>query len=379
MAGNKPTGCMKNKPDLLFMLKMPPPHTGATVMNALVYNSALLADAFSIARIGISYSRSVKDLGSFSLRKYKVFAVTFFRLLHQLVLRRPRIIYFQPSITGGTYIRDLVFIMTGRLFRKKFILHLHGKGIRAAAEKSALFAALYRLGFKGQYLIVLSNEQKNDVAFLKPAAIFVVNNGSALLAAGEPEPQQGPFRFLFLSNLLKSKGLFDLVEVAKELKDAGYDFRLDIVGNEGDISGPELTGRVEALGLSGQVQYHGPKYGNDKLPYFRKADAFVFPTRNDAFGLVLIEAMQFGLPVIASNEGAIPEIVGQGQSGFVYPKGDNLRLKEHMAALIGNPALAREMGKKGREIYFEKFTIHAFETNLQRVFNDILKDPRQQQ
>lgn len=347
-------------------------------MNAVVYNSQLLGEAFNIRRIGISYSKSVKDLGSFSLRKYKVFAVTFCKLVHNLLFRRPRIIYFQPSITGGTYLRDLVFILTGRLFGKKFILHLHGKGIRAEAEKSGFRKKMYSFGFKNQYLVVLSNEQKKDIAFLKPAEIFVVNNGSALLA-GEEESQRGhntPFRFLFLSNLLRSKGILDLVEVAKALKDGGYAFRLDIVGNEGDISKQQLMARIEEFGLLNQVHYHGPKYGDDKIPYFREADAFVFPTLNDAFGLVLIEAMQFGLPVIASNEGAIPEIVAQGESGHVYPKGDKAQLKQHMVSLMENPERARQMGKKGRAIYFEKFTIHAFEKNMQRVFNELLKDPR---
>ncbi len=360
------------------MLKMPPPLTGATYMNSVIYNSELLNSSFAVNKIGISYSKSVKELGTFQIRKAGIFLATFFRLLKSLIFKSPDIIYFQPSITGLTYYRDLILILTGKIFGKKFILHLHGKGILESFKKRKLNAILYKLGFNHQYLIVLSEKQKSDVAFLNPKKIIVVNNGIGLLNNSKinktKRNERTAFKFLFLSNLLKDKGVFDLLESAKQLKKAGYNFVVDMVGSEGDISKTELLSRIKEYELTEHCFYHGPKYNEDKIHYFENADAFIFPTRNEAFGLVLLEAMQFSLPIIATDEGAIPEIVETGKSGYIYKKENKEGLQNYMSEFINNPKLVKEFGARGRSIYFEKFTVEKFEKSMLHVFNTTLKE-----
>lgn len=368
---------LKIKNNILLLLKMPPPLTGATYMNSIVFNNHAIKNSFRINKIGISYSNSVRDLGRFQIKKGFVFLFTVIKFINCLITKRPHIIYFQPSITGITFYRDLLIILIGKSFNKKFILHLHGKGILEASKKNKISALLYKLGLNKQYLIVLSNNQINDVSFLNPKKIYVVNNGISLLNNSmndEKSNENITFKFLFLSNLLKSKGILDLIEVAKNLKSNGYNFIIDIVGNEGDISKDALNELVKKYELADYLFYHGPKYDQDKINYFQKADVFVFPTKNEAFGLVLLEAMQFSLPIIATDEGAIPEIIENGVSGYIYDKKDTNCLQNYMAEFINNPLLAKEFGKRGRSIYFEKFSIETFEKNMLNVFNATLND-----
>ena len=182
---------------------MPPPLTGATYMNSIVYESEIVNKGFQVKKIPISYARSVNDLGSVKIRKFFVFLSTFFKLVHQLIINRPKLLYFQPSILGATFLRDTVFIVVTKLFGVKMLLHMHGKGIRAAAHKNSLMDFFYQLSFAKQSLVVLSKNQIDDVLFLKPKKIYVVNNGIADLnpiPADEEYAAPKTFNFLFLFN-----------------------------------------------------------------------------------------------------------------------------------------------------------------------------------
>lgn len=362
---------MKN--NILFLLKLPPPLTGATLMNAFVFNSLLLNKSYNLKKIGVSYARSVNDLGSFRINKALVFINTFFTLFFKIIGDRPKFIYFQPSILGLTYYRDLIYILLGRLFGIKFLLHLHGKGIAAAAGKSKFVSFLYKLGFSKQYVIVLSKSQESDIAFAQPKQIFVVPNGIQVISGINKEnKKEEKFNFLFLSNLLKSKGIYDLLDAAVKLRSRSYNFTINVVGGEGDVTVEELNIYITNNKLNDMVFVHGAKYKDQKNEYFKAADAFIFPTQNEAFGLVVLEAMQFSLPVIATKEGAIPDLIKDETNGFTYNKGDIDILAGKMEFLMNNGETAKQMGANGREIYLNTYTNEHFEKNMKNVFDEVL-------
>jgi len=108
-----------------------------------------------------------------------------------------------------------------------------------------------------------------------------------------------------------------------------------------------------------------------RTEYFRQSDIFIFPTLRDVFGLVLLHAMAEGLPVVASREGAVPEIVEDGQTGFLFPKGDDAVLAEKILLLARDPRLRSEMGGKGRAKYERVYTLDAYAQRMIRVFNSL--------
>jgi glycosyltransferase involved in cell wall biosynthesis len=118
---------------------------------------------------------------------------------------------------------------------------------------------------------------------------------------------------LFLSNLIPSKGVYVLLDACKILKEKGQDFHCHFVGGESkEINRSVFEQAVRERGLDDCVTYHGPKYGEDKERYWQMADIFVQPTFEDCFPLTLVEAMQNRLPIISTDEGAIPDIVKNG-------------------------------------------------------------------
>ena len=106
---------------------------------------------------------------------------------------------------------------------------------------------------------------------------------------------------------------------------------------------------------------------------FLTSDIFILPTHNECFPLVLLEAMQFNLPLISTYEGAIPEIIEDGVNGFLIKKRDSVDLANKIQLLITNPSLRKNMGGKGKAKFEKKYTSSHFEKNMTRILHEISK------
>jgi glycosyltransferase involved in cell wall biosynthesis len=178
---------------------------------------------------------------------------------------------------------------------------------------------------------------------------------------------------LFLSNLLFSKGILDFLKSLKVLKESGKIFSARIIGDEtSDLSSKELNQFICDYGLEHCVGYFGAKFNEEKEMEFIKSSIFVFPTQNETFGLVNLEAMKYSLPIVSTNEGAIPDIISDNESGFLVGKGNYLELSDKIGFLLDNPKVASKMGIAGNKILQEKFTKVIFEEKIKNMFDDIL-------
>lgn len=344
-------------------------------MNSCVYESRLLKKHFILRTIGISYSKKIENLGKINLYKLFTFFHTFFALLYQVVIFRPAVIYFQISPTKSAFLRDSIYILLIKLFRKNIIFHLHGQGIKEEAQKSKLKKILYKFVFSESYIICLSDLLIKDIEDVFSGKIYILNNAikkidSLDLVAHKSENVS----LLFLSNLIIKKGIFDFIDALKILASKNIDFLARIVGSEKDISGNELIKVLQERQLGDKVQFVGPKYGHEKEEIYLNSDIFIFPTHYDVWGLVILEAMQTGLPVISTAEGAIPEIVHDGVTGFLVEKQNPKALADKIEILIKDKELREKMGRAGRKKFLGKYTLDIFEKNLKNVFDEVLSE-----
>ena len=179
-------------------------------------------------------------------------------------------------------------------------------------------------------------------------------------------------RLLFLSNLIESKGIYVLLEACRMLKEEGVAFQCDYVGGESKlISGEAFRSAIAERGLTDCVTYHGPQYGAAKDRFFREADIFVQPTFDDCFPLTLVEAMQYRLPIVSTDVGAIPDIVTDGVNGFVCPQRDVQALAEALRKLIAEPQMRVAMGQRGYELYRERMTLEVFEMRFETLLREV--------
>ncbi len=176
--------------------------------------------------------------------------------------------------------------------------------------------------------------------------------------------------YLFLGNLMPGKGVPVLLEACAELRKSVPHFKCHFVGAASpDMEPEELRERVRHFNLQDCVLVHGPLYGEEKEEMFRRADVFVFPTYIDCFPLVVVEAMKHGLPVISTEEGAIPDMVIHGENGLLVEQRNPEALAAAMQQLAENPELAVQMGRRGRSFYEASFTQSAFEQRVRDILN----------
>jgi alpha-maltose-1-phosphate synthase len=148
---------------------------------------------------------------------------------------------------------------------------------------------------------------------------------------------------LFVGRNFVPKGGPDLVEAFRRVRREHPRARLWIVSQTAPAQLPE-----------GAI-FHGPLRPDALAALYARASVFALPTLREAFGLALVEAMCFGLPVIASRIEAIPEIVSDGETGVLVPPRDPAALAAALSSLLADPARARHLGAAGRARAAERF------------------------
>jgi len=149
----------------------------------------------------------------------------------------------------------------------------------------------------------------------------------------------------FVGRLVDQKGCDVLITAYARLANAGLPARLTIVGDGPDRA--KLERRVEDLGLSGSVDFLG--FRPDGAALMTEMDIVAVPSRFEPFGIVAVEAMAQGRPVVASAVGGLTETVADGSTGHLVPAGDPVRLADALGDLVRSSALREQMGAAGRE------------------------------
>lgn len=363
------------KKNILFMLHLPPPVHGSSIVGEIIKDSRLINNHFQGRYINLLLSRKVSETGKIKTSKTIRFSIIWFHLFGKLIHKRPDLCYFALTTTGAGFRKDVMLIFLLRLFRVKIIYHIHNKGIKY--EKKTWFNnLLYRFVFKNQYVILLSEHLYYDIEmYVKNKMVFYCPNGikdyqpsTELLSL----PEIRPFNILFFSNLIEDKGVFVLIDACAKLRDKGIHFRCDFVGGEADVTENQFNNYVKDKGLTEQVKYLGKRHGKLKEITFEQADVFALPSRYDCFPLVVLEAMQHRLPVITANEGGMPDMVEDGYNGYLLQQYDDVAtLAERLEYLFQRPDLRIQLGLNGRLKYEKNFTLEIFEKRLLSILQQV--------
>ncbi len=226
---------------------------------------------------------------------------------------------------------------------------------------------------KASLAICVSHAVQEDVfeRFADLRAV-VVENFAPLKAGPGPVAHDGPPVIGSIGRLHRNKGYDVLLKAAEILKGRGIGFHLTLAGD-----GPEraaLEALSASLGLGDLVAF--PGWMDSPVEVLKTLDLFVLSSRIEPFGLVVIEAMAYGTPVVATDIDGPRDILAGGQLGRLAPKDDPEALAAAIAAALADPAGALAMAKLAQASALERYSLKAGGARLAAALSPLLKDRR---
>jgi glycosyltransferase involved in cell wall biosynthesis len=236
--------------------------------------------------------------------------------------------------------------------RKPLVVTSHGAFTNTFEQRNVIVRWLVRLVLsRADKIIAVGNDQqqKIEAAANLPAGSVACINMGLLIPDSIPSQQAARRRLnlpqdtqivLFIGNLLKRKGPDLLVSAAAEL---GKMPTLQIfIGGHGPESGP-LAKQIQDLNLEKTIELIGPVEPEEVLTWMAAADICVVPSRTEPFGLVAIESLAAGTPVIAAEVGGLIESIQPGYNGLLFAVDDHKALAAALNSLLANPSLRQQM------------------------------------
>jgi len=229
-------------------------------------------------------------------------------------------------------------------------------------------------------LLAIAPHLDPDTVIVKPNAVNTLH--FPVRERGDPGPGQ-PFRLLCVARFDPKKGLTTLVEAVRLLRDRGHDVEAHLVGGvdlDQKVSveyGRTLARTIADLGLQSVIHLEGSRPESEVRAFLERSHLFVAPFVEMASGdkdgipTTILEAMSTGMPVVATDAGAIPEILTDGIDGVRVPQRDPAALAATVAALMADPDRRARLGARAAEMVRRRFDVeaseHVFHTALRRL------------
>lgn len=377
-------------PKVLFIMHMPPPVHGAAMVGKYIHDSKIVNGSFACRYENMMLASDLEDIGKGGVKKVFNLMAQLKRFKKAIKEFLPDLVYITPNAAGGAFYKDFIVVQYVKHCLKMYspnaqiVAHYHNKGV-ANRQNRILDNFLYKRFFKGLDVILLANVLYKDVEkYVANKNVFICPNGIPESLQNEPNAERNnPVpQILFLSNLIVSKGVMVLLDALKILNERGMVFACNVVGGETDeLNAQKFLEQIEKRGLKGKVIYAGKKYGDEKKLYFENADIFVFPTfyHNEAFPLVNIEAMEYKLPIVTTNEGGIPDMVVDGENGLICERKNPVALANAIELLLKDSPLRVKMGECGYKKFKNEFALDVFENNFVGALNKVINCKRNEE
>ena len=335
-------------------------------------------ETVELQHVPMEFSRDMDEIGRFQWGKLIRLPILIARIWKVRFQGNCATLYYPPGGESNTAIlRDIAVLLTCRILFSEVIFHAHAGGFTDIVKQApwpvrCLALRAYR---KPDLFIQLTNMSPPDGAVIRAKRIVSLPCGLPDDAARYAGPSgraenSSNIRLLFVGVVSRSKGVMVLLEACARLKVKDVTFHLRIIGR---FHSPEFEAECLAFiqdhDLVQEVEFLGVRTGDDKWEEYCATDIFCFPSHFESENqpLVILEAMQFGLPSVATDWRSISTMVEDGQTGYIVPTEDSKALAERITYLVRHPELRRKLGQNARQAFLEKYTDAVWRSQIETM------------
>lgn len=362
---------------IMIVGPVPPPIGGIPLYVKKLLNSKYIKEHFNLILFNTAIPKSIRRFEKSNERSYSSFLsdgvvpglklflyifTTFCSFAGYLLKVKPAVIQVFTSSFWGFW-RSCTYIMIAKLFGIKVIYHLLNAVDVFWEESKGVQKTMIKLFLNEcDILIVQSDGIKQFVERISDTPVVAIYNGVETWrynkVSSKDHFSDGKIQVVFLGGLSKNKGVFDILKAAQLINN---NVHFTFVGG-GPVN--EFEEYAAQLGINQQVKFTDIITEEEKVAQLIASDIFVLPSYAEGQPVAILEAMSCGLPVISSTVGSMPEVVIDGENGFLIEPGDIRQLTEKISILIDDSTLYKKISKhnylQARKLY-----------DINRVFSEI--------
>lgn len=290
-------------------------------------------------------------------------AVCFIRAIFQGLYTIPKfgILHFHTAL-GNSMLVQLPFFLYAKLLRKKVIVQFHVGDQMKKASNSHLFRFFCK---NADLIITLGDSLRKYVPAAEEKVTFLYNPAPPVSIKNPPQKY-----FLFSAFIDKAlnKGYDVLIEAFASFLKLCPDWRLVICG-DGDMD--QLHQLIEKFGIADSIETPGWITGDAKDLYFRNAFAYCLASRQEGLPVVVLESLSYGLPVIATPVGCLPELLENEQTVLFTVIGDSASLVQQMTRLTRDRTLYEKLSHNSIDLVRQRLSVERFAEKLDSIYQDL--------
>lgn len=290
------------------------------------------------------------------------------------------LMYFKPDIVHihmshrGSFTRAYILSRMCKAKNVKVVIHLHGSEFDKwfYSLKNTQKARVRFFLRNVDRIIVLGDEWKNKIIRIEPLANITVIHNSVSIPSKMVKWNDKPFRILFLGVLVPRKGVADLLNALSLLKAKGKLENIQVIIAGNGKQEYELSNRTNELGLKETVKFVGWVNKSDREKLLLSSQLLVLPSYHEGLPMSILEAISYGMPVIATDVGDVNSAVINNKNGFLIRPGDVLSLENYIYEISSNKGEYNKMSNYSRKLAEEKFSSEKFFELVLRSYRQCL-------
>lgn len=359
----------KSARDVLLILRPPPPYGGGEIVGALLQR--LFTGTFAILAFHRPHHhRASQGRLSFGNVWFGIRYVT--RCTTRLIRDRPRVVYLDIPKDTTSFLRSSVVIVAANILGIRVVGDLAGgdflflrRGRATRRYGRWILNSVYAIRVLGESVAstLTANGIHNAVVISngidEPPG---VNNATSTYTSGDER------HFLYVGKIAYAKGISTLIDFVDDFRAEGTPFQLHIVGEwENERTSSEIKRQLVDRGIADLVVLHGRLVDDAKWEIYRSAHLLLHPTHWDGQPVVILEALAYGIPVVATRIGAIPDTITSGCEGYLMADNSAAQLIVGVNEIMLDEQTYSDFRYRARTAFQERFAATVFRTRMRTL------------